>query len=270
MTNTVLMLMGLPGSGKSTYCTRLHEALTGIVHIEYDVVAESVMDNDERLLAWRLARCTALDQLRLQLLSCHQIILLDDNFHLRSMRKQIYHLCQEYPNIRLGILWMETPLNVCLERNRRRSPQRRVPDHIIDKMHTTLEPPRLSWEICVRVHEDTTIDSIQQFLSNLSIVQPPPDPALLEAQRRITRDNKSHQMDQFMRIWVGIVAQIHRSSVSKANQTRKDLLALVGSYDTDTEGYHNQLLTHFMTKVTHGWAKNDIESLHQQLQGTLR
>jgi len=275
---TVVVLMGLPGSGKSTLSNRILNALAGVIHLEYDAVAQegNLHEENERLLAWRLSRRIVLQRL-VEKLRRPGIILLDDNFHLSSMRKQVYQVCQEgsldqTTTIRFGILWVDTPVSVCLERNRLRSLQRRVSDEIIHKMQTTLEPPKFNRETTcfMKVNDHTSTDSIVHFLSSLSIVQPPPhpqDPTKLEEEQRSTRENRFHQLDQLLRTWVGFVAQVRRCSVIRANAVRKEQLAKFRIADEELD--KTMLVAVFMDLVTEDWTKDEIESLYTRLQGTL-
>jgi tRNA uridine 5-carbamoylmethylation protein Kti12 len=268
-TKTVLLLMGLPGSGKSTLSKKILESLPGSLHVEYDAVAnEMIVEECDELQAWRLSRHAALKRLDYLLGERGPTILMDDNFHLSSMRKQVYHVCQRYPNVRFGILWLDTPLEICLERNQQRL--RLVPQDVIIKMHTTLEPPKHYWELnsYLKIDDKTTMERIVAFLSTLAIVEPPVDPALQDEQRRLTRENRVHLMDKTLRLWVGCVALVHRPSVGKANEARKVLLAEVRVVDTAVEA--TALMDKFLDSVTGSdWTEDQVSVLHAKLQATM-
>jgi tRNA uridine 5-carbamoylmethylation protein Kti12 len=94
------------------------------------------------------------------------LIVLDDNFHLRSMRREIYKQCQtivgEYKNINLqnerigdssssssllrvgfSILVFNTNPSICKERNANRKGRSRVPEQVMNNMISTIEfPPK--------------------------------------------------------------------------------------------------------------------------------
>jgi tRNA uridine 5-carbamoylmethylation protein Kti12 len=163
---------------------------------------------------------------------------MDDNFQLRSMRKDVHRVCQQAltSNRRLilyfVILWLDTPFNICLERNEKRPVDRRVPEEVIYNIHRSWEPPdadKASWEVnhC-RLSEVTTIDDIGRYLQSSAFqpVQPPPPDRTesQQAEREKTRANVLHQCDGFLRTFVGCVAKIHRGSVQDANQARKKIL----------------------------------------------
>ena len=114
------------------------------------------------------------------------IILMDDNFHLRGMRKQIHRLLHRYKekeislkmmairdpksqteapgssifrhiDFNFGIIWIDSSVECCIERNCRRSlsasterqqqQHRKFPtNQVITKMKDVFEPPRAVWE----------------------------------------------------------------------------------------------------------------------------
>ena len=137
--------------------------------------------SDRDLEAWRDCRSIALsrleEELRQYFSSYYQktdndkdkddtgssenlLIILDDNFHLRSMRRDIYKVCQKIvsdhgqfdENISSGrtcqpccigfsVLMVDTPLDTCLKRNALREGKSRIPEATVQKMGSTLEKP---------------------------------------------------------------------------------------------------------------------------------
>jgi tRNA uridine 5-carbamoylmethylation protein Kti12 len=168
---SVCCLVGLPGCGKSTFARSIRDLLAtesyfsqfnDIVIIEYDAIMKNeLLTNSEllseELIAWRQSRMTALEILNNTLIkkftggdgntSSSSLIIMDDNFHLRSMRRDVYRSCQEivkiFPHAIVGfsILYFNTPLEQCLERNDSRSGTDRIPNDVIHRMATILEPP---------------------------------------------------------------------------------------------------------------------------------
>ncbi|SCO65161.1 L-seryl-tRNA(Sec) kinase, putative [Plasmodium vivax] len=97
---------------------------------------------------WRTARriayayCASLMQAQSQRSSSgprggmaeHAVILLNDTFHLPSMRKKYYHLCRRY-HFNYAQIYLNAPLNMCLERNRRRKKFKPIADKTIVRNH---------------------------------------------------------------------------------------------------------------------------------------
>ena len=133
----------------------------------------------EELQAWRMTRKEALKQLHDQLQKNLDtataattttidkrriLIILDDNFHLRSMRRDVYKVCQQFLitnnhnhqnenekpriiDIGLVILHVNTPIEQCLENNEKRRTKNKndheyIPRQIIYDMDSIFELPR--------------------------------------------------------------------------------------------------------------------------------
>ena len=299
-TNTstvVVLLCGLPGSGKSTLSRQLVSAcqknsngnIVNVTSIEYDGVEadllqqqaandkigpSSVAENEAASFTreiWKKSRLKSMDMLRESLSTQQQektlviseetsqsttnIIIMDDNFHLRSMRRDVYRICQEVvvsshgqQKIHFVTLWLDVPKEICLERNQQRD--RIVPDEVVLKMSETLEPPgKESFERCYKRISDhpstfeednniimsSDIASIYDFVTRECLEQyepvplppPPIDLEQLEEERRKTRESWLHTWDQQLRSWVGIVAQISRKDTGNANKARKELLQIL-------------------------------------------
>ena len=234
----------------------MSSSLTTLKYIEYDALEEisyqkikkekssnpkdddlEFSDTACRLEAWNQARNMALHKLESYLRSSddeqqdeHQTILLDDNFHLRGMRKQIHRLLLRLGgsnDLRFGILWMDQPLEVCLRRNQQRAKQ--IPEETIRKLHATMEAPRISWEqYWMKINNDSTFSEIIEFIRNCDAIVPiedgEVDPELLEQEQEKTRQSRRHNIDQTLRSWVGRVARIDKSLARKANLARKEII----------------------------------------------
>jgi hypothetical protein len=73
------------------------------------------------------------------------LVLVDDNFYFRSMRKPFFQLARE---LRVGyqLLYLQCGVQVCLRRNRARAEFQRVPESVILTMDSKLQQPSLSGE----------------------------------------------------------------------------------------------------------------------------
>ena len=270
-----------------------------LIHIEYDVLEEDLLllssteedeetSNDDDICwknrrrdAWNQARQIAIEQMEKEIQSetvinddsssrrsTNTVILMDDNFHLRGMRKQIHRSLLRYQqhqqptsmnmNLRFGTLYIKTPINICLERNRVRSGRRRVPDDVIIKMDAAFEPPRTAWEVdssmtinynnnnvnnnnCVSSEHDDdneddecfttkTIDSIIKFIVEDCPIIIDTTTTIAEsegksvADRTKTLENQIHNLDKLLRSYVGRVAKFDKSYAGAANMGRKQLM----------------------------------------------
>jgi tRNA uridine 5-carbamoylmethylation protein Kti12 len=265
---TVILICGLPASGKSTLARKLKDhfqesqssntSRRAVVHyLEYDafedlIVSQQQQQEEEeergRREAWNQARQVVLKELEQHLQadesseseSSDSIILMDDNFHLRGMRKQIHRLLLlQHRPIQFGVLWVDATLESCLERNRQRE-RRQIPESVILKMQSTFEPPTLTkaaavsaWEAnWMSVTDKTQFESVVEFVEHcVDIVDLPEEEhqdveqqQQQEADRAKTLQNQRHAWDKLLRTWVGQVAKYDKQFARGANMARKELL----------------------------------------------
>ncbi len=237
-TTTVILFGGLPASGKSTLARSLiKEFGNEAIHLEYDELEDAIVllqINQERRDAWNQARKLAMNKLEFHLIQAKSneespsILLMDDNFHLRGMRKQIHRLLLNYKPINFGIIWMQTPIHVCLERNRQR--ERIIPSHVFEKMKKAMEPPRTAWEdYAIHVHEYTPFETVKAFVDSCPAIVDIPETVSEEQQhadREQTLKSSSHNWDNLLRGWVAKIAKYDKRLAQNANQARKDIMKL--------------------------------------------
>ncbi|WP_240550501.1 AAA family ATPase [Halomicrobium salinisoli] len=124
----IVVLSGLPGSGKTTLATGLRERLAergrtvALLHSDdferrtYDRLYESVADG----VAGESA--------------APDLWLLDGTFARREWRNRFYRLDD------VREVWVRAPLTTCLARNRRRADP--IPDRGVESVAAEFEPPR--------------------------------------------------------------------------------------------------------------------------------
>jgi tRNA uridine 5-carbamoylmethylation protein Kti12 len=239
-TTAVILFGGLPASGKSTMARKIKDYFHDtrrVVHLEYDALEDQIASEQQEkddIAAWNEARLTAVQQLEGILKTppnAALLILMDDNFHLRGMRKKIHRLLLNYRPIRFGVIWMETDLDVCLQRNGLR--ERRIPHDVLLKMKLNLESPRSNWERnWISVSDDTAFKSILSFVQDCEEIQDLPDdttidPRQQERDRLKTLENQRHLWDKLLRTWVGQVAKHDKTLARGANAARKEMLVRI-------------------------------------------
>jgi len=201
--------------------------------------------------------------------------------------------------VHFAVIWVETPTDVCLERNRLRTASRQVPDQVILKMAEKAERPdsQYHWERTSLVvdgeqnssyggNDAEVLETIQQFV--LTIPERgdpvPPDTSekdTMEEARRIqeermkTRESARHQADQVLRQCVKAVAQINPKKARQANQFRQLIMKEMQATAMEDDAGINQidLKELFLTKVFEAgeaaggeqWSKEDKEQLSGKL-----
>ncbi|HEY9633938.1 MAG TPA: AAA family ATPase [Coleofasciculaceae cyanobacterium] len=154
---TLILLIGLPGSGKSSLASKLlAESPQGQLISTDDIRAQlfgSQSIQGPWLLVWRQVQ-----QQFQQAVAHSSMAIYDATNAVRCHRKEAIALARASGFTHITGLWLDTPLQLCLERNRRR--ERIVPEEVILKMHSCLRdaPPthqdgldcliRSSWARC--------------------------------------------------------------------------------------------------------------------------
>lgn len=247
------------------------------MHIEYDNVASSLSSDVDGLTAWRQSRSVAVDELERQLKESPSLVIMDDNFHLRSMRKTIYRQCQNHVVagmvIYTGVLFLDTPIEMCIYRNRQRGVKDRVADTVITKMNVAMEPPDASkskWDSnAIRVdgksfHFSMIIEWLIKVENGVPLEQQPPLTVQAEQDGTIShQETRMNLYDQILRRWVGHVASINKQSTMVANSARKNLLKeLRSGQDKAT----NVMAGEFCDAVCNGWSVEQVEALRRTLR----
>jgi tRNA uridine 5-carbamoylmethylation protein Kti12 len=305
---SIILLCGLPGSGKSSVAQNIVQAYSKcgddddsvgvkedefsltqndkVVIIEYDAIEQDIRQQQsidgkyssqftsDDLDAWRKSRITALNVLK-NTLSDHfcgsdndnhassLLIILDDNFHLRSMRRDIYRACQEFLTaasgavISFSVAYIKTPLHVCLERNNLRRGKQNIPPDIITRMDATIEPPDDSKPYASFERFHVTIDNTasdlkfnQEMLHTIdqcvkTALQSPVEAKKeltseeitqiqteKEFQRQQTSKCQVQRIDLLLRRLVGAVGKVDKKRSKEANDTRKAIIEKVRSEHT--------------------------------------
>ncbi|NXY81043.1 PSTK kinase, partial [Alcedo cyanopectus] len=131
-------------------------------------------------------------------------LILDDNFYYQSMRYEVYQLARKY-SLSFCQLFLECPLECCLQRNRLRS--HAVPEQTICLMARKIEKPDLkknAWELNSLILKsfDGTSENDEQIISFLAaalenpVKQNEENTEQKEVDRAICAASTIHQADQ--------------------------------------------------------------------------
>ncbi len=129
---TVMLLSGLPGSGKDTWLTRFAPHLPVVslddIRKDLDIVAT---DNQGEVIQAARENCR-------EYLRAGRDFAFNATNTIRQTRKRWIDLFTEY-GARVELVYLEPPLKTIYEQNQRRS--RPVPSHVIEQLLNKLEPP---------------------------------------------------------------------------------------------------------------------------------
>jgi predicted kinase len=132
-TQRIVVLVGLPGSGKSTYLDRL-----GITPISSDAIRQLLADDaTDQTIHGRVF--STVRYLVRQRLAIGRPVTYVDATHLTPRERRPYIKIAQQTGCRVEALFFDVPLEVCLEHNRTRD--RIVPEEAMRKMAGKLVRP---------------------------------------------------------------------------------------------------------------------------------
>lgn len=141
--NRLIMLVGIPGCGKSTYARKLVELHPEWVHISIDAVRYEYVadqahyyDHEDEVYKEFCNRIT------MHLMKDKTVIA--DATHLTTgSRKKLLNNLGTKPD-EVIVIWVNTPFEICMERNGKREGITRVPDKAMFSMKSRFRPPSVN------------------------------------------------------------------------------------------------------------------------------
>ncbi len=141
----LMVMVGLPGSGKSTWARRYTRRYPSWLIISADDIRRQLYGDAVIQGEWRDIWQSVIQQLSegRQAIAQGQAsgVIYDATNVRRRHRREFVQMARRYEYAPLVAVWMDTPLEICLARNRVRS--RQVPAEVIEKMYRqlTAAPP---------------------------------------------------------------------------------------------------------------------------------
>ena len=129
----IVITVGLPGSGKSTYLKR-----RGVNAISSDEIRHLIADDSEDQSIHARVFATIRYLIR-QRIAAGRVVTYVDATHLTRWERRPYvRLARKY-GCQVEAIFFDVPLETCVRRNRRRG--RVVPEEVIRAMAELMEPP---------------------------------------------------------------------------------------------------------------------------------
>ena len=143
----LILLIGLPGSGKSSLTGSMQRSCSNLIVISTDAIRAKLFGNEavqgEWLLIWREVGQQFQQAAQRIQQGGGKTAIYDATNAKRSHRKEVIALARSIGFTHITFLWLDVPLSLCLQRNQQRD--RQVPEEVIHRMYRQLSdaPPSL-------------------------------------------------------------------------------------------------------------------------------
>jgi predicted kinase len=136
-TGTVLITVGIPGSGKSTFINSFLKEYPDFIVIHPDSIRKELTGSEEDQSKNAEVFALAFSRLSDALLK-NKRVLFDSCAQTKKRRKAIIDIAKRH-NAHIISMYMKVPLDIAKKRNLGRS--RVVPEFVLNRMHKELEEP---------------------------------------------------------------------------------------------------------------------------------
>lgn len=140
---TLTLLVGLPASGKTTFCEKSFNEEGSPVRISLDDFRKLICGKDYFKPFEPTVHAWAQQTTRYLLSQGHDVVL-DATSLTQGLRNIWVSLAREYLGVYTSCIYFDVPFEVCLKRNAER--ERKVPEDVIKRMSEQLQPPDLDFE----------------------------------------------------------------------------------------------------------------------------
>ena len=143
--NYLIMFCGVPGSGKSTEARRMAGSLAArgitIEHISRDELRFSMISDESEYFSKEKEVFSKFVEKMNNSLNKNDCTIIDATHISKASRAKILRRVENPNSVRLLVLYLTTPLNVCMRQNDFRTGRERVPHEAIERMAEQFEEP---------------------------------------------------------------------------------------------------------------------------------
>lgn len=143
--NYLIMFCGIPGSGKSTEARRMARSLTArnlmVEYISRDELRFSMISDESEYFSKEKEVFSKFVEKMNNSLNKNDCTIIDATHISKASREKILRRVKNPDNVRLLVLYLITPLDVCVRQNDLRTGREQVPHEVIEKMAKQFEDP---------------------------------------------------------------------------------------------------------------------------------
>lgn len=143
--NYLIMFCGIPGSGKSTEAHRMAGSLTArgitVEYISRDELRFSMISDESEYFSKEKEVFSKFVEKMNNSLNKNDCTIIDATHISEASRAKILRRVEDPANVRLLVLYLTTPIDVCKQQNGLRTGREQVPQEAIEKMAEGFEEP---------------------------------------------------------------------------------------------------------------------------------
>ena len=164
----LILMCGVPASGKSTIAKKLSICLNNIPIVSMDDIREIVFGTRKCQKEGYLVYKLAVNKI-IRLFSESDIVIFDATNRNAKARKQVIQGIQDCVDCCVYCIFVNTPLDIALNRNSNRDESIQVPSVVIRRMYETLQPPTNEEYFYEKIFEITpeTLDIYKDLVYNI-------------------------------------------------------------------------------------------------------
>ena len=136
----LILMCGIPASGKSTTAHFLQQSIGNAPIVSMDDIREELFGTRKYQKQGGLVYGLSVGK-TIRLLQERDVVIYDATNRTRKARKEIVKYIQQRVKCIVYCVYVATPLAIAIERNKNRDEDIQVPDAVIHRMFSTLEPP---------------------------------------------------------------------------------------------------------------------------------
>ena len=133
---SLILLCGIPGSGKTTYAKNYIKLNNNTVHLSSDAIRKELY-GDENIQGNPGDVFSLMQKRAIEALNNGHDVIYDSTAMTRKDRQGIISVCPKFAKIECHIIW--APIEVCIERDSKR--ERTVGKEVIDRMLKRFQAP---------------------------------------------------------------------------------------------------------------------------------
>lgn len=166
----LILMCGIPASGKSTTATILSACLDNAPIVSMDDIRERLFGTRKCQKQGGLVYKLAVNRVIRLFRDC-DIVIFDATNRSAKARKQVIQDIQDCVDCGVYCVFLNTPLDIALDRNSNRDESIQVPSAVIRRMYETLQPPTNEEYTYKEIFEITpeTLDIYKDLVYNINI-----------------------------------------------------------------------------------------------------